>query len=197
MLKDYTSIEIKMNIPNSISIFRLACSFFLFFLLIFEADIIAFFLFFLCSLSDLVDGYIARKRNQCTSLGGLLDIIGDFGLIFTSILALVLKGIYPLWVLLLMLFMFLQFFLSSIFVRELIYDPLGKYYGAFLMIMLFLTFIDINNYLYYLIPITILTYTLFSLTTRVLYLYKILKIDRKTPDTNKKETLQEVKVRRS
>ena len=114
-----------------------------------------------------------------------------FCLIFSVTFALVLKGIYPFWVLLLMLFMFLQFLLSSMYIRELIYDPLGKYYGAFLMIMLFFTLIDIKHYLYHLIPLSILTYTLFSLATRALYLSKIFKTDWKILDTNKKETLKE------
>jgi CDP-diacylglycerol--glycerol-3-phosphate 3-phosphatidyltransferase/cardiolipin synthase len=175
MLNINTIIENKVNIPNVISVFRLVSSPFLFLLLILEANLITFFFFLFSSFSDLLDGYIARNLNQCTSFGGYLDIFGDFLLIFSSILGLILKGIYPLWILFLVLFMFLQFIVSSSLVDELIYDPLGKYYGAFLMLMVFLTLIDFHRIHHHIIPISIFTYTLICLSTRALFLFKIFK----------------------
>ena len=41
------------------------------------------------------------------------------------------KGLYPLWMILLIVAMFIQFVLTSRLERP-VYDPVGKYYGLFL-----------------------------------------------------------------
>ena len=47
-------------------------------------------LFIACSLSDFLDGYLARKFNQESSLGKLLDPIADKILLCSAILAIIL-----------------------------------------------------------------------------------------------------------
>ena len=51
------------------------------------------------AMSDGVDGYVARRYNQVTKLGQILDPIADRLLIFFSVLALASIGIMPWWVL--------------------------------------------------------------------------------------------------
>jgi cardiolipin synthase len=49
------------------------------------------------SLTDLLDGYIARRFNQVTRLGQLLDPFADRLYIFTTLIGLVLTGVIPVW----------------------------------------------------------------------------------------------------
>ena len=50
------------------------------------------------ALTDLLDGYIARRRNQITALGTLLDPIADKFFIATIFICLVDRGLCPAWV---------------------------------------------------------------------------------------------------
>lgn len=45
-------------------------------------------IYLLCGISDILDGYIARKTKSISKLGGKLDSIGDFIVIFSTIIVL-------------------------------------------------------------------------------------------------------------
>ncbi len=69
-----------MNIPNFLTVLRVvSVPFFIYFLVqpSFELRLTAFVLFSLASLTDLVDGYLARKWNQQTEFGKFLDPLAD------------------------------------------------------------------------------------------------------------------------
>jgi len=59
-------------------------------------DFIAAFIFIILSLSDALDGYIARKKHQITNIGRIMDPIADKLLISTALIFLISKGV-PLW----------------------------------------------------------------------------------------------------
>ena len=95
---------IKMNNifskPNQITFFRIILTpVFLIFLLMNLPynKYITTFIFILLSVSDMIDGYFARKKKQITELGKILDPIADKLLISTALIFLVGKGI-DLWV---------------------------------------------------------------------------------------------------
>ena len=56
----------------------------------FEMYLLSLAIFIVCSISDFLDGYLARKFNQESSLGKLLDPIADKILLCSSILTIVL-----------------------------------------------------------------------------------------------------------
>jgi CDP-diacylglycerol--glycerol-3-phosphate 3-phosphatidyltransferase len=54
-------------------------------------------LFLAAALTDLLDGYLARRRKQVTTLGRLLDPIADKLLISSALISLVQRGMAPAW----------------------------------------------------------------------------------------------------
>lgn len=107
MKKQEFSQQEKLTIPNLLTYFRfLSVPFFVFFLLSPQQShrIIAFVIFLLASLSDLLDGYIARKWNQHTELGKFLDPLADkFLVIGTLITFLFMTQQVELWMVLIII----------------------------------------------------------------------------------------------
>ncbi len=54
-------------------------------------------LFVAASLTDLADGWVARRRGQCTAFGALMDPIADKALVATALLCLSGIGLVPWW----------------------------------------------------------------------------------------------------
>jgi CDP-diacylglycerol--glycerol-3-phosphate 3-phosphatidyltransferase len=54
-------------------------------------------LFLAASLTDLVDGWLARRRGQCTDLGALVDPIADKALVGTALVCLSVQDLVPWW----------------------------------------------------------------------------------------------------
>ena len=57
--------------------------------------IVAGILFLLASITDFLDGYLARKHNQVTDLGKMLDAIADKVLVNSALIILAVKGFVP------------------------------------------------------------------------------------------------------
>ena len=75
------------NIPNIISMSRIiATPFFILFMLknTFFYKILSLLVFFIASLSDFLDGYIARKYNYVTNFGKYMDPLADKFLILSA-----------------------------------------------------------------------------------------------------------------
>lgn len=98
-----------MNLPNSITISRIFCVPLLIWLLsrsfqyhafYGEQEILASLLFIFASITDGVDGYLARKRGQITTMGMLLDPLADKLMVTAAFIALVEMNprIVPAWI---------------------------------------------------------------------------------------------------
>jgi cardiolipin synthase len=86
-----------MNYALAITLLRFLLAPLLVWLLLQENYLSALGVFLVGSISDALDGYIARRFNQGTPLGALLDPLADKLLIACGILMLAWQGYFPLW----------------------------------------------------------------------------------------------------
>jgi cardiolipin synthase len=84
-------------LPNLLSALRLALVPVFLLLLLGEHYLIGIGVLALAGLTDYLDGYFARKNNQVTRLGQLLDPAADRLYIFSTLIALATAQIIPLW----------------------------------------------------------------------------------------------------
>lgn len=126
------------NLPNALTGFRLACIPLVVFCLQFEGRMAAFLaaLFFgLASVTDFLDGFLARKYGNVTVFGKFLDPLADKILISLTMIALIPLDRIPLWIVMLIIARELAITgLRAIAVSEGIViqaSPLGKYKTIF------------------------------------------------------------------
>lgn len=86
-----------MNIALTITLLRFLLAPLLVWLLLQQDYSMALGIFLLGSISDALDGFIARQFNQGTPLGALLDPLADKLLVACAILMLFWLGHFPLW----------------------------------------------------------------------------------------------------
>ena len=93
-----------MSLPNLISIGRLCSAPLVVWLIVSEQLSLAFWVFLLASLSDGVDGYVAKRFNRSTVLGSYLDPIADKALLVSVYITLGQAGYLGLWLVILVVF---------------------------------------------------------------------------------------------
>jgi cardiolipin synthase (CMP-forming) len=84
-------------ISNLITLSRFVLLAFILFFLINNQFIVSSIFIIGIWLSDLIDGYVARKRDEVSDLGKVLDPIADKVSIFCICIVLLLKGLLPFW----------------------------------------------------------------------------------------------------
>lgn len=91
-----------MNLPNKLTIARVCLiPFFVVFLLnesISYGKYIAVGIFILASLTDTLDGYIARKYNLVTNFGKFMDPLADKLLVSAALICFVQMNLIPTWI---------------------------------------------------------------------------------------------------
>lgn len=90
-----------LNLPNQLTLSRILLVPAIVALLMFEGKwtcFVAGALFAIAGFTDLVDGYLARRENQITSLGKFLDPLADKVLVCSVLVMLVELGWVPGWV---------------------------------------------------------------------------------------------------
>lgn len=108
-------------------------------------------IFIIASITDQLDGHIARSRNQITTFGKFLDPIADKVLVVTAMIILVEMGRLPAWIPSIVVFR--EFIVSGyrlIAVQSsgnvIAANIWGKIKTVTQMIAIILAFIDINKY---------------------------------------------------
>jgi cardiolipin synthase len=87
------------SVPNVLSFLRLALVPMFLVLIVRGDDALALLVLVVSSVTDYLDGVIARRFNQITRLGQLLDPLADRLFIFAALIGLASRGILPWWLL--------------------------------------------------------------------------------------------------
>ena len=88
------------NLPNSLTLFRVACIPVLVILLFFPNKLTSFLaalVFGLASISDLLDGFLARRQQLVTTFGKFLDPLADKLIVSAALIMLIPLGRAPAW----------------------------------------------------------------------------------------------------
>jgi cardiolipin synthase len=89
--------EKKLNIPNVLTAIRLLLSIPSAWAIYSGEYLIAVGVFILAFITDFLDGFIARRFNQSTEFGRMLDPLADKTLVCVSIVLMFVRGLLPIW----------------------------------------------------------------------------------------------------
>ena len=170
-----------MNLPNKLTLFRVVLiPFFVFFLLapFFEGygNYIAVAIFIIASLTDLLDGKIARKYNLVTNFGKFMDPLADKLLVCSAMICLISTGQLPAWIVIIIISR--EFIISGF--RLIASDNgvviaasyWGKFKTTFQMLMVIVLILNIEHPVFEVIG-TVLIYVSLALTISSLIDYII------------------------
>lgn len=161
-----------MNLPNKLTLFRvILIPFFVFFLLapFFEGygNYIAVVIFVVASITDFLDGHIARKYNLVTNFGKFMDPLADKLLVCSALICLIELSLIPAWIVIIIIAR--EFIISGF--RLVAADNgvviaasyWGKFKTTFQILMVVILILNIENPLFYWLG-TALTYISLALT---------------------------------
>ncbi|MCM1223653.1 MAG: CDP-diacylglycerol--glycerol-3-phosphate 3-phosphatidyltransferase [Lachnospiraceae bacterium] len=141
-----------MNLPNKLTMFRvILIPFFVLFMLVDITTVdkwIALAIFIIASLTDLLDGKIARKYDLVTNFGKFMDPLADKLLVCAALICLVEMAVLPAWIVIIIISR--EFIISGF--RLIASDNgvviaasyFGKFKTTFQMIMICLMIADIE-----------------------------------------------------
>ena len=197
--------KIAKHIPNILTIFRFILIPFIVLNLANDKYLAAFVIFTVSGLTDILDGFIARKFNFITNFGKLIDPLADKCTQIITLATLALKNIIPMWIIIIVILK--EFIMvagaSFLYGKELVVS--SKWYGKLATVLFYIAIVcslfikefnftfDFSLYIYYLALIS----TIFSLLMYIKAFYVLgylkkesLKINEqfidKTKDSSKK-----------
>ncbi|UCD55545.1 MAG: CDP-diacylglycerol--glycerol-3-phosphate 3-phosphatidyltransferase [Candidatus Omnitrophota bacterium] len=96
-----------MNLANKLTISRIILTFVFMFFLFSKgmlSKMLALVVFIIATWTDFLDGFLAKKRNEITDFGRLMDPIADKILIIAAFLAFVEMKLIPAWIIVIIIF---------------------------------------------------------------------------------------------
>src|SRR3989339_291809 len=134
----------KINIPNMLTIFRFLIVPIFGYYLYSEQYIISIFLFLFGGLTDVLDGYIARKYNMVTSWGKFADPIADKFLQITALVFLSINKLIPFSILIIVILKEVFMVLGSILLyKKDNYVVSANWYGKFATVIFYIAILCI------------------------------------------------------
>lgn len=170
-------MKLKFNISNNLSILRIIISIPLAYFLI-ERNIIAVLIIsFIAIISDYLDGYFARKNNDITDFGKILDPIADKIFFGTAAIIMIAQDLIPLYLAIVILVRDILIFLGGLYIKHktgivVASNMTGKIAVNVAAIVLIGILLNINGFYSYGSAIT----ALFFIYSFVIYLLKAIKI---------------------
>ncbi len=165
----YDTLEFMKAVPSLITCLRIVAFPHLVYSLNNGFTVIVYILFLFVISTDFLDGYIARKLKAQSKIGGYFDISVDFFFILGMYWVFISHGIFSFWILAIIVVVFLQFMLSNIYSKRIIYDPIGKYYGSLLLGGIGLILLFQIQIVYNIVTFGIVASTIISVFSRIMY----------------------------
>lgn len=129
------------TIPNILSMLRLVLVPVFLWLVISHQNLLAFAVLAFSSATDWLDGFLARKLNQTSRLGQLLDPLADRLFILATLLGLAVTSQVPLWLPVVIVLRDVMLFFALPFLAQVGYGPLPVNYtgkaGTFALLYAF------------------------------------------------------------
>jgi phosphatidylglycerophosphate synthase len=154
-------------VPSGISALRLAALPLFIYFFFNGSTAVATLVFSIAAVTDLFDGYLARKLGAASKFGAYFDSAVDFIVVFGIFAAFTINSYYPAWMLTLIAASFAQFLVSSHYTKKL-YDPLGKYIGSVLYIAIALTLLSPATLTFTFVQIGFSLFAITSFATRTI-----------------------------
>jgi CDP-diacylglycerol--glycerol-3-phosphate 3-phosphatidyltransferase len=163
------------NIPNLLSISRLVLLPLILFLIATNQIIIALVFMIISWITDALDGYIARKTNQVTNVGKILDHFVDKIWVGTILVTLVVTRGLPWWIAGAVILRDILIVIGSslaVHKRSVVYSSniLGKIAGFFFAVLMVSYLLDFNHS-HFIRNVLLITVTILIVTTFIKYLY--------------------------
>ena len=159
----------RRNIPYILTSLRLVALPFLIYSFFLDVTIVVYSLFLFSIGTDFLDGFVARKLGVSSKMGAFFDAIADFLFIYGLFMAFIIKGFYPTWIFIVLVFVFEQFILTSLYMKRPVYDPFGKYLGSILFGGAGLTLLFSEQLIYNIVMVGIIFSTAASILSRLAF----------------------------
>ena len=127
--------------PNALTILRFLFIPFIVLNIFMEEYILAFIFFTISGLTDIADGFIARKFNYISTFGKLMDPLADKLTQISALASLCITDIVPIWILVIVLFK--EFFMISgasfLYGKDVV--VYSKWYGKLATVLFYLAIV--------------------------------------------------------
>lgn len=163
--------NMKHLIPSFISLLRILCAPLFYFVFLNSTCLASFIIFIFAALTDIADGITARKLSVSSKFGAYADVFSDFILIIAVFLAFTQKHWYCIFIFIPIGASFVNFLISS-GIKEPVYDPLGKYTGAIIMLIIVITLLIPHVIIRKICTYTLSLYFIIRTVYRIYYLKK-------------------------
>lgn len=173
------------KLPFIIAFLRIVLAPLLFYSYLLDFNFTAIAIFIIAALTDILDGHLAKKLKVTSksSLEAYIDAIADFVFVTTAFFAFGIKSIYPVWIPIVIIGMFL-FFVFTSKSRYPVYDPIGKYYGSFLIVTVGFTLFFPIAIIYTIVFWSLVVYTTLLIIYRINYLLRLRKNELLSEEVN-------------
>ena len=129
------------HVPNALTILRFLFIPFIVLNIFMEEYILAFIFFTISGLTDIADGFIARKFNYIYTFGKLMDPLADKLTQISALASLCITDIVPIWILVIVLFK--EFFMISgasfLYGKDVV--VYSKWYGKLATVLFYLAIV--------------------------------------------------------
>ena len=128
-------------VPNTLTIIRLLLIPFIIFYIFTGNYILAFVFFTISGITDIADGFIARKFNLISNFGKLIDPLADKLTQISTLTSLVICNIIPLWILIIVLLKEFIMIVGASFLYGKDVVVYSKWYGKLATVLFYLAIV--------------------------------------------------------